>query len=69
MSPTLLQDNRRAQTARNHENAPVMGDLPCAHGTISTVGPHVGQFTRRMAYTRYTGKPHSGTKRNRRVGW
>src|SRR4030043_1153573 len=40
--------------------------LPSAHGTRSTLIPHVGHATRRIAYTKYTRMPQKGMNSNRR---
>ena len=44
-----LHDSTLAQLAKNQVYACVVGDLPDAQGTISTVTPHRRQSTRRIA--------------------
>ena len=65
-SATSFHDIRFAQRARNHWYSRVIGLLPSAQGTRSTFTPQLGQFTRRMQYTKYTGIIHNGTNSNRR---
>ena|GEM_PF-4782470 len=65
---TSFQLMRLAQHARNHAYVVVIGLLPLAHGTVSTVTPQRGQSTRRIAYAQNTSSPHIGTNwKNRTV--
>jgi hypothetical protein len=52
----ILQDRQSARIAG------------LVHGTVSTFTPQLGHDTRRMAYTRNTASPHSGTNSKRLAG-
>ena len=66
-SATCAQGSCFAHRARNHAYAVVTVRLPSAHGTRSTLIPHVGHCTRRIAYTKYTRIPQNGMNSNRRA--
>ena len=67
-SATSDQLIRFAQRARNQAYVVVAWCLPLPQGTDSTTTPHAWQSTRRMAYTKNTAIPHSGTNSKRRGG-
>ena len=52
--------------ARNQAYVAVVWCLPLLQGTDSTTTPHLGQSTRRMAYTKDTAIPQRGTNSKHR---
>ena len=61
----------RCSRSRRCWAGPTTASLPLPQGTDSTTTPHLGQSTRRMAYTQNTAIPHRGdeleTPRHKRV--
>jgi hypothetical protein len=66
ISATSLHDRRLAQRDRKRRYALQAGVLPSAHGTRSTVTPHLRQSIRRITYHKNTVNPHSGMNANPR---
>jgi len=58
--------SRRAQRAKNPIIARVTGRLPSLHGICSTTTPCSAHSTRRGAYRKWVGIPHSGTNSQHR---
>jgi hypothetical protein len=60
------QLSRRAQRAKHPFIARVTGRLPSLHGIGSTTTPCSAHSTRRGAYRKWVGIPHSGTNSQHR---